>query len=449
MDSSVLVNTEIPQPRSPSSTETPSMPTNAIFPFSSSDSLSSSDSALQKSSKPSFREKDKDRDKDRDRDDDWYPASFTEDFMQILKPVDIQLSLLTGVKSSSKVHCRRFRYWKGVPDRLSLVKNPLIQTVPVVLSSNSNCSSSSSNGGGGGGGGGCAFELQQTRECLEQRGGGHHSVRGSMGVSHSFHYFEVSILETGASGTVRVGIVTSRADLNAGVGYDAFGYAFSPLRSCILHLSKSIPVGMADAAYSAKGSVIGVLLCLPNESEAMVEMHLSEDMVSTAVPTSRNADSDASVYAVKAAMRDKFVVVQELGEVYRKRKEASVVFFHNGMPIPGARITDLWHVKYYPAVSIYGPAKAVVNFGSTWAAVPDVSSLGIDISQVRPWTSVVSEYERDAKDRMEWIAKQREIERAEKEKERPLSLTTTATTTAATATATITDIRLSESVAID
>ena len=90
--------------------------------------------------------------------------------------------------------------------------------------------------------------------------GGYASARATHGASGGCFYFEATVLTLGPSAGVRVGWSTRRAELQAPVGYDGFGFGLRAASGEKVHAAKRAPYG---PPFAKPGSVVGCYLFLP------------------------------------------------------------------------------------------------------------------------------------------------------------------------------------------
>lgn len=184
---------------------------------------------------------------------------------------------------------------------------------------------------------------------------GYRMVRATMGSPCGFGYFEVRF--DSDSGALRVGISTGKGDLEAPCGYDSHSVAYGSKHGNKYLQSLGSTYG---PSWGCRGAVVGVLVRLPPWTD---------------VPQRELRDDGTRV------IRGRKTIVMEEDEVYGPtRPSSSVEFFLNGMAL-GVAFSNLRHVTWYPAVSLYNGAVATVNFGPDFAySMP---------APVLPWRALV------------------------------------------------------------
>ena len=69
---------------------------------------------------------------------------------------------------------------------------------------------------------------------------GFRTARASHGAHVGTWYFEVRVTRLGATGHARLGVVTRKAELQAPVGFDGFGYAYRDLEGSRVHQGRCV-----------------------------------------------------------------------------------------------------------------------------------------------------------------------------------------------------------------
>ncbi len=168
---------------------------------------------------------------------------------------------------------------------------------------------------------------------------GYAMARATHGFDSGSWYFEV-ILPDGMRGNVRLGLAQILAEAQAPVGYDEHSCGIRDKDGALMHC------GISDVYGDpfGPGSIIGVKLVLPeNPSTAQIiddPTRLSHEQT---YPPKR-----LGTYKVK---QDLYAAGQ-----------ASIEFFINGKGC-GSAYPHIYRAKYYPAVSLFGGAEVVFNFG--------------------------------------------------------------------------------------
>lgn len=107
---------------------------------------------------------------------------------------------------------------------------------------------------------GKAAQLQLSEDRMSVSGlKGFRSVRASHGVHQGTWYCEVKITKLGKTGHARVGWCTKKAEMQAPVGFDQFGYCYRDLEGSKVHQGAREPY----AEPFVEGDVIGMLVHLP------------------------------------------------------------------------------------------------------------------------------------------------------------------------------------------
>lgn len=178
---------------------------------------------------------------------------------------------------------------------------------------------------------------------------GYRSVRATHGVHAGTWYCEVRVASLGGTGHCRLGWSTKKAELQAPVGYDKYGYA---LRDVEGHkVTKAWRDDYAAGGF-AEGDVIGLLLHMPPGGR----------------PIERR---DREIVRWKGTM----YYVDEPEPEPEPLAGALVGFAKNGAYL-GAAFENILEGTYYPTASLYThPSQAegatvTFNFGPTFAHAP-------------------------------------------------------------------------------
>ncbi|GAX74000.1 hypothetical protein CEUSTIGMA_g1450.t1 [Chlamydomonas eustigma] len=191
-----------------------------------------------------------------------------------------------------------------------------------------------------------ASQLVLSEDCLSVTGHkGFRTACATHGVPGLGTYFcEVKMCSLGASGHVRVGFCTKKAELQAPVGFDGFGYAFRDVDGSRVHQGRREAYG----TQFKEGDVVGMLIHLP-EGGRPIEA------------------------------RERKVVRYKGSLFYEEEPEPTPVplpgsfikFFVNGVD-QGQAYFDILEGTYYPAISIFTlpeqreGATVSVNFGPSF-----------------------------------------------------------------------------------
>eukprot|EP00271_Cylindrocystis_brebissonii_P004738 TRINITY_DN16571_c0_g1_i1.p1 TRINITY_DN16571_c0_g1~~TRINITY_DN16571_c0_g1_i1.p1 ORF type:complete len:543 (+),score=103.07 TRINITY_DN16571_c0_g1_i1:382-2010(+) len=177
---------------------------------------------------------------------------------------------------------------------------------------------------------------------------GYRMVRATRGVVEGAWYFEVTVVELGATGHTRLGWCTPDGDLQAPVGTDSNSYAYRDLQGCTCHEALRQPYG---EAYG-EGDTIGFYISLPGGAE-----------LGPKNPT-------LTFYKNQPF----YVEQQELGPKQRV-PGSEIAFFKNGI-CQGTAFRDIYAGRYYPAASMFSlpdpneKASVYFNFGPDFKFPP-------------------------------------------------------------------------------
>jgi Set1/Ash2 histone methyltransferase complex subunit ASH2 len=194
--------------------------------------------------------------------------------------------------------------------------------------------------------------------CLaSEHGCGYRMARGSMGTFYGSHYYEVHFDSSTPEGAARLGVCSLKADLDAPCGYDSYSFALATRTGHVLTRSRARPYTLRALR---PGDTLGVMLHLPPRDQPPLKV-LQSEVVS------------------------KGVILEEEDEEERPHPGASLEYYLNGEPL-GVAFQGLWHVTYYPAISVYSGGRATVNFGPTFKYAPQT------LVPYQPWCEVVDDY---------------------------------------------------------
>lgn len=189
---------------------------------------------------------------------------------------------------------------------------------------------------------------------------GYRTARVSHGVHSGTWYCELTPTHLGASGHVRMGWCTHKAEMQAPVGFDVYGYGFRDIEGSKIHNGLREAYAPGGGTSFGEGDVIGLLIHLP-EGGRPIE-------------------------------RRKWTVVRYKGQMYYEDEKEQIPeklvgscihFLVNGVPL-GPAFTDLMEGTWYPAVSIFTKpdqvegATVMANFGPVFRYPPP------DIEDVPP-----------------------------------------------------------------
>lgn len=164
-------------------------------------------------------------------------------------------------------------------------------------------------------------------------------------------FFEIRVISgnDGTNSHVRLGIAQVLAATDAPVGFDEFSYGVRDSDGFKVHCGRPKSYG---SSFSS-GDVVGVLLRIP--SEPVVYEEIKRKDIESVYPPLK-----LSQYQVK----------QEI-----LPETSSIEFFLNGLSM-GIAFTNIYHGKYYPAISLYNGASATLNIGPEFVHSPQ----GVSIS---------------------------------------------------------------------
>mmetsp|Transcript_34989 Transcript_34989/g.77830 ORF Transcript_34989/g.77830 Transcript_34989/m.77830 type:complete len:356 (+) Transcript_34989:227-1294(+) len=177
---------------------------------------------------------------------------------------------------------------------------------------------------------------------------GFRTARASHGAWTGTWYCEVKVSYLGKSGHVRLGWCTKKAELQAPVGFDQFGYAYRDLEGSKVHQGSREPYGQPFG----EGDVVGMLIHLADGGRPLEAQ-------------------DRSMVRFKGA----FYYVEEAEPKPQPVPGSFVMFTVNGVP-QGKAYEDILEGTYYPAVSLYTlpdqaeGATATFNFGPDFTYPP-------------------------------------------------------------------------------
>lgn len=177
---------------------------------------------------------------------------------------------------------------------------------------------------------------------------GFRSVRSSHGAHVGTWYCEARVKHLGSSGHVRLGWGTKRAELNAPMGFDAYGFCYRDLEG------SKVLNGCRNAYGQAygEGDVIGLLIHLPSGGRSLESQHNEYTKWKGKWMRIEDPEPEPEVLAGSFAL-----------------------FTRNGES-QGVAYRDLLEGTYYPAASLYTlpeqelGAAVTFNFGPHFAHAP-------------------------------------------------------------------------------
>ncbi|CAF0719420.1 unnamed protein product [Brachionus calyciflorus] len=194
------------------------------------------------------------------------------------------------------------------------------------------------------------LKLSDDRTCVTGEKG-YSMVRATHGVSHGSWYFEVTIKEKPSNSALRIGWAQKLANLQAPCGYDKFSYSWRSRKGTRFHdsIGKSYSrlVEPGTGGFT-QGDVLGFYINLPLLDKNQLIPKSCKDM--TLVKFKNHLYYEE---------KDNFTADEKK---LKPLKGSSIEFFKNGVS-QGVAYTDIFKGTYYPAISIYKSASAVINFG--------------------------------------------------------------------------------------
>ena len=177
---------------------------------------------------------------------------------------------------------------------------------------------------------------------------GFRTVRGSHGVYVGTFYCEVTVQHLGKTGHARLGWCTRKAELQAPVGFDQFGYCYRDLEGSKVHQG----CREAYAEGYGEGDVLGLFIHLPEGGKPLETV-------------------ERKVVRFKGSL----YYVDE-PEPKPEPLPGSVVAFSKNGECQGVAFRDILEGTYYPAVSLFTlpeqaeGASALFNFGPDFQYPP-------------------------------------------------------------------------------
>ncbi|KAG2492185.1 hypothetical protein HYH03_009433 [Edaphochlamys debaryana] len=177
---------------------------------------------------------------------------------------------------------------------------------------------------------------------------GFRTARGSHGAHEGALYCEVTITRMGKTGHCRLGWCTRKAELQAPVGYDTFGFAYRDVDGSRVSAGLREPYG----APFKEGDVVGMYIYLPRGG--------------------RTLEPQANEYT---RYKGKWMRVEDPEPTPEPLRGAVIAFSVNGVD-QGVAFRDFNEGTYYPAVSLYTMpeqtegATVNLNFGPSFRFPP-------------------------------------------------------------------------------
>lgn len=195
---------------------------------------------------------------------------------------------------------------------------------------------------------------------------GYRTARCSHGVHQGTWYCEVHVTSLGSTGHCRLGWCTKKAELQAPVGYDKFGYSYRDLEGSKVHKALREPFGEPFV----EGDVIGLLLHMPPGGKPLEKEY--KDIVRYKGALWYVAEPDPEPQPLQSSF---------------------IAFTKNGK-LQGVAFQDILEGTYYPAASLYTlpgqveGATATFNFGPDFKHAPPVLE---GAGGVRPMSEVAGQ----------------------------------------------------------
>jgi Set1/Ash2 histone methyltransferase complex subunit ASH2 len=194
-----------------------------------------------------------------------------------------------------------------------------------------------------------ASQLQLSEDRLSVTGHkGFRTARCSHGAHEGALYCEVTVTHMGATGHCRLGWCTRKAELQAPVGYDAFGFCFRDVDGSKVSNGLREPYGQAFK----EGDVVGMYIHLP--------------------PGGRTLEPQQSEYT---KYKGKWMRIEDPEPKPEVLRGSVIAFSVNGVA-QGVAFRDFNEGTYYPAVSLYTMpdqaegATVTLNFGPKFQHAP-------------------------------------------------------------------------------
>lgn len=193
-----------------------------------------------------------------------------------------------------------------------------------------------------------ASQLQLAADKLSVSGTkGYRTARATHGAREGTWYCEATATFLGPTGHCRIGWCTGKAELQAPVGYDKYGYSYRDLEGSKVHKALREPYGEAYA----EGDVVGLFIHLPPGK--LVEKQEKE-----------YAKYKGGIYEVREPEREPEPLLSSV-----------IAFSRNGVS-QGVAFNDVLEGTYFPAASLYTKlnqteaATVTFNFGPDFKYSP-------------------------------------------------------------------------------
>jgi len=198
---------------------------------------------------------------------------------------------------------------------------------------------------------------------------GFRSVRTNLGFTTGTYICEVLVERLGQSGHARLGFGTKQNELQAPVGFDAFGYGYRDVDGSKVHKAKREKYA---EAFKEK-DVVGMLLHLPLQLQAEAEDKGEKESNPLGTKEGSVEQLTGSKDGAAAALAAAAIPAQATVSQPSTRgniKNSKIIFFKNGV-YQGIAFEDLLEGSYFPCGSLYTlpdekeGACLVFNFGET------------------------------------------------------------------------------------
>lgn len=219
-------------------------------------------------------------------------------------------------------------------------------------------------------------------------------------------------------GHIRLGIAQILAQTEAPVGFDEYGYGIRSTDGSTIHCA-TVDESVKNIGFSP-GDIVGVLVCLPEENSMMSDdgritlmtkadtfdefrqvLRAPDQKLSNQNNVDKLTSKGINVYnftdpkrsKIKDSNLDNSEEIKTLDEPLEKMQKiyrplglgeykvcqelhphSSVRFFINGSEVQN--FSPIYRAKYYPAVSLYGDAAAILNCGPNFVHLSSTLAYG-------------------------------------------------------------------------
>eukprot|EP00742_Colponemidia_sp_Colp-10_P006111 GILJ01006539.1.p1 GENE.GILJ01006539.1~~GILJ01006539.1.p1 ORF type:complete len:414 (-),score=59.97 GILJ01006539.1:13-1209(-) len=219
---------------------------------------------------------------------------------------------------------------------------------------------------------------------------GYRTAKSSHGVRDGEWFFEITVNEPalpppypGFEAHTRLGWCSSRADIEAPVGCDKFGYSYRDIEGTKFHNGCGAAYGLP---YTV-GDVIGCYIKLPPPKVRLVPQPLPPTTVTSLVSPLPASVSLSGLPTPPPGPSPIPFTRSSTDELY-ETDGGCIHFFKNGVD-QGVAFTDIYEGLYFPAASLYMRACVTFNFGPVFKYPPDSTFL------YRPMSDLCATTEKD------------------------------------------------------